>query len=152
MVEEGKTAPDFELTSDTGDRVKLSDPRGKPVVSYLSEGRHARLHDAGADPHAYSEFQRRGAVVLGVSPDDEASHVKFRDKYELPFTLPRIRPTRSRGLRGLGREERVRTEEDGIERSTFIIIDAEGNDEGDATREAGHARRRRPGGAAFLMT
>ena len=89
MVEEGKPAPDFELTSDAGDRVKLSDFRGKPVVLYF----YPKDDTPGCTTQAqgirdnFSAFSDRGAVVLGISPDDEASHVKFKEKYGLPFTL-----------------------------------------------------------------
>jgi peroxiredoxin Q/BCP len=89
MIEEGKPAPDFELTSDRGETVKLSELRGKPVVLYFypKDDTPGCTAQACGIRDAYGEFQRAGAVVLGISPDDEGSHVKFRDKYELPFTL-----------------------------------------------------------------
>jgi peroxiredoxin Q/BCP len=89
MVEEGKPAPDFELQSDAGETVRLSDLRGKPVVLYF----YPRDDTPGCTKQAcgirddWSAFEERGAVVLGVSPDDERSHAKFRQKYDLPFTL-----------------------------------------------------------------
>ena len=89
MIEEGKPAPDFELKSDSGDTVKLSELRGKPVVLYFypKDDTPGCTTQACGIRDAYGEFERAGAVVLGVSPDDESSHVKFREKYELPFTL-----------------------------------------------------------------
>jgi peroxiredoxin Q/BCP len=89
MVEEGKPAPDFELTSDTGETVKLSSLRGRPVVIYFypKDDTPGCTTQACGIRDAYGEFERAGAVVLGISPDDEKSHAKFRNKYELPFTL-----------------------------------------------------------------
>ena len=89
MVEEGKPAPDFELTSDTGETVKLSALRGKQVVVYFypKDDTTGCTTQACGIRDAYGEFERAGAVVLGISPDSETSHVKFRDKYDLPFTL-----------------------------------------------------------------
>jgi thioredoxin-dependent peroxiredoxin len=121
MVEEGKPAPDFELTSDTGERVKLSSLRGKPVVLYF----YPRDDTPGCTKQAcgirddYSAFQEKGAVVLGVSTDTQASHVRFRDKYELPFTLLADPDRELADLYGVGREGR-----NSYERSTFVIDEA----------------------------
>lgn len=89
MVEEGKQAPDFELTSDTGEHVKLSDFHGKPVVLYFypKDDTPGCTTQACAIRDSYDDFAERGAIVLGVSPDSETSHVKFKEKYGLPFTL-----------------------------------------------------------------
>jgi peroxiredoxin Q/BCP len=89
VVEEGKPAPDFELESDSGETVKLSDLRGKPVVLYFypKDDTPGCTTQACGLRDAYGEFEKEGAVVLGVSPDDERSHAKFRDKYGLPFRL-----------------------------------------------------------------
>ena len=129
MIEEGKAAPDFELTSDAGEKVKLSDFRGKPVVLYFypKDDTPGCTKQACGIRDAYSEFTQRGAVVLGVSPDDENSHVKFRDKYELPFTLladPEHSVSEQYGVwvekNNYGKKSM------GVERSTFLI-DPEGN-------------------------
>src|SRR5580765_7047129 len=89
VVEEGKPAPDFELTDDAGERVSLSSLRGKPVVLYFypKDDTPGCTKQACGIRDAYDAFRERGAVVLGVSPDDEASHARFKSKFGLPFTL-----------------------------------------------------------------
>jgi peroxiredoxin Q/BCP len=89
MIEEGKPAPDFALTSDAGETIRLSELRGKPVVLYFypKDDTPGCTTQACGIRDAYGEFEKEGAVVLGVSPDDERSHGKFRDKYGLPFPL-----------------------------------------------------------------
>jgi thioredoxin-dependent peroxiredoxin len=128
VVEEGKEAPDFELTSDSGDRVRLSQFRGQPVVLYFypKDDTPGCTKQACAIRDSYDDFADTGAVVLGVSPDDESSHVKFKEKYGLPFTLladPDHAVSEQYGVWG-ERKYMGRTYM-GIERSTFLI-DEEG--------------------------
>jgi peroxiredoxin Q/BCP len=129
VVEEGKPAPDFALTSDSGETVRLSDLRGKPVVVYF----YPKDDTPGCTAQArgirdnYEAFGDRGAVVLGISPDDETSHVTFKQKYGLPFTLladPDHRVAEQYDV-WVERSMYGKTYM-GIERSTFVI-DAEGN-------------------------
>ena len=89
MIAEGQPAPDFTLRSDAGTDVTLSSLRGRPVVLYFypKDDTPGCTTQACGIRDAYGEFERAGAVVLGVSPDSERSHVKFKEKYELPFTL-----------------------------------------------------------------
>src|SRR3954469_24133627 len=89
VIEEGKPAPDFALQSDTGETIKLSELRGKPVVLYFypKDDTTGCTTQACGIRDAYGEFEQAGAVVLGVSPDSAAKHVKFKEKYDLPFTL-----------------------------------------------------------------
>ena len=129
MVEEGKPAPDFELTSDEGETVRLSGLRGQPVVVYF----YPRDDTPGCTAQAcgirdnYEAFGERGAVVLGISPDDESSHVKFKQKYGLPFTLLADPDHRVADEYGVWVERSMYGKTFmGIERSTFVI-DAEGN-------------------------
>jgi thioredoxin-dependent peroxiredoxin len=89
VVSEGEPAPDFSATTDAGERVTLSDFRSQPVVLYFypKDDTPGCTTQAQGIRDAYAEFERAGAVVLGISPDDETSHVKFKQKYDLPFTL-----------------------------------------------------------------
>ena len=124
MVEEGGEAPDFELTSDMGDRVRLSQFRGKPVVLYF----YPRDDTPGCTAQAcgirdsYDEFGEHGAVVLGVSTDNESSHAKFKKKYGLPFTLLADPEHEVAELYGVWKEKNFRGRKYwGVERSTFVI-------------------------------
>jgi peroxiredoxin Q/BCP len=140
MVEESAPAPDFELTSDSGERVRLSALRGRPVVLYFypADDTPGCTAQACEIRDEWSRFRERGAVVLGVSPDDEASHSRFREKYSLPFTLLADPGHRAAEEYGVWVERnRYGSKSMGITRSTFII-NAEGN-----VRRAlrGHAER-----------
>ena len=129
MVQKGKPAPDFELTSDTGETVKLSDLQGKPVVLYFypKDDTPGCTAQACGIRDAWGEFQRAGAVVLGVSPDSESSHVKFKQKYGLPFTLLADPDHQVAEQYGVWGERRMYGKTYmGIERSTFVI-DPDGN-------------------------
>jgi peroxiredoxin Q/BCP len=89
MLQEGATAPDFELEDQDGNAVKLSELRGSPVVLYF----YPKADTPGCTTQACGirdrtgEYERFGARVLGVSPDKPAKLRKFADKYGLPFTL-----------------------------------------------------------------
>ena len=89
MLEAGQQAPDFDLATGDGERVKLSELRGKPVVLYFypKDDTPGCTAEACQFRDAYGEFRARGAEILGVSPDDEASHAKFAEKFSLPFPL-----------------------------------------------------------------
>jgi peroxiredoxin Q/BCP len=124
VIEEGQPAPDFELESDTGETVKLSELRGRPVVLYFypKDDTPGCTTEACEFRDAYDVFRDRGAEVLGVSPDDVASHGKFKTKHELPFTLladPDHSVADKYGVWG----ERTYAGKSymGINRSTFII-------------------------------
>jgi peroxiredoxin Q/BCP len=89
VIETGSPAPDFTLMSDAGEPVSLSDFRGRPVVVYFypKDDTPGCTAQACGIRDAYTEFDSAGAVVLGISPDTVAKHVKFKEKYDLPFTL-----------------------------------------------------------------
>jgi peroxiredoxin Q/BCP len=128
VVAEGEPAPDFELASDGGERVRLSDFRGRPVVLYF----YPRDDTPGCTAEAcgfrdvYDEFRERGAVVLGVSSDDEAAHARFKAKYGLPFTLLADPDREVAKAYGVLREKMMHGKKRlSIDRLTFVI-DADG--------------------------
>ena len=89
MVTEGQPAPDFQLHSDSGETVSLADLKGNPVVLYFypKDDTPGCTKQACGIRDAWDAFRESGAAVFGVSPDGEASHAKFKQKYGLPFTL-----------------------------------------------------------------
>jgi peroxiredoxin Q/BCP len=128
VVEEGRLAPDFTLTSDSGEAVTLSSFRGAPVVLYF----YPKDDTPGCTAQAmgirdlWGELQRTGAVVLGVSPDSPSKHVKFREKYALPFTLLSDEAHEVAEKYGTWVEKSMYGKKYmGVERSTFVI-DADG--------------------------
>ena len=85
----GQKAPDFTVLDDAGNKVKLSDFKGKKVVLYFypKDDTTGCTKEACNFRDGIAELKRRGAVVLGVSPDPVESHKKFKNKYELNFPL-----------------------------------------------------------------
>jgi peroxiredoxin Q/BCP len=85
----GDSAPDFMAKTDSGATVKLSDYRGKRVVLYFypKDDTPGCTTQACGFRDAYPQIEEKNAVVLGVSPDSEKSHIKFKSKFNLPFTL-----------------------------------------------------------------
>ncbi len=85
----GDVAPPFELPSDSGATVKLSDLRGRRVVLYFypKDDTSGCTTQACGFRDAYPVIEEQNAIVLGVSPDGVKSHQKFKTKYDLPFTL-----------------------------------------------------------------
>jgi thioredoxin-dependent peroxiredoxin len=126
LVAEGETAPEFTLTSDSGETVKLSDLRGKQVVLYFypKDDTPGCTAQACGIRDAYGEFEREGAIVLGVSPDDERSHVKFKQKFDLPFTLLADTDHAVAEEYGVwGEKSFAGKKYMGISRSTFVIAE-----------------------------
>ena len=129
LVESGTAAPDFTLRSDAGESVSLASLRGRPVVLYFypKDDTPGCTTQACGIRDAWGEFERSGAVVLGVSPDGEASHVEFREKYDLPFTLLADPDHATAEAYGVWVEKSMYGKTYmGVERSTFVI-DADGN-------------------------
>ncbi|HEU5010431.1 MAG TPA: thioredoxin-dependent thiol peroxidase [Gaiellaceae bacterium] len=129
VIEEGKPAPDFTLPSDTGDDVSLESLRGQPVVLYFypKDDTPGCTAQACGIRDVWGELQRKGAVVLGVSPDSPKQHVKFREKYGLPFILLSDEGHEVAEQYGTWVEKSMSGKTYmGMQRSTFVI-DAEGN-------------------------
>ena len=89
MLEIGMKAPDFELFNQNGEAVRLSDFLGKKVVLYFypRDNTPGCTRQACAFAGAYEGFREKNVVVIGVSKDSVASHLKFAQKYDLPFIL-----------------------------------------------------------------
>ena len=128
FLEPGAKAPDFTLPADDGGEVTLHGLRGKPVVLYF----YPRDDTPGCTREACSFRDRKadlasvGAAVLGVSPDDVASHQKFRDKHALNFPILADAGHNVAEQYGAWREKvRFGKRAMGIQRSTFLI-DREG--------------------------
>ena len=128
MLNAGDKAPDFTLVSDTGEEVSLRGFRGKKVVLYFypkdnTSGCTAQACDLR---DAMGEFTSIGAVILGVSPDSQQSHEKFKSKYDLNFPLLVDSDHAVATAYGVWVEKSMYGKKYmGIERSTFII-DEEG--------------------------
>ena len=89
MLEVGMKAPDFTLLDKRGNSVSLSDFLGKKVVLYFypKDSTPGCTRQACAFAQNHSNFEEKNVVVIGVSKDSVASHLKFAEKYELPFVL-----------------------------------------------------------------
>ncbi|WP_208585500.1 thioredoxin-dependent thiol peroxidase [Gracilibacillus suaedae] len=127
-VEVGQAVQDFELTNNKGEKVKLSDYKGKNVVLYF----YPKDDTPGCTTEAcdfrdnYESFQDLDAVILGISPDSEESHKKFIDKHDLPFELLVDQDKEVAEQFGVWQlKNKFGKEYMGIVRSTFII-DKEG--------------------------
>lgn len=124
MLKPGDKAPSFTLETDRGERVALKDFAGKPVVLYFypKDDTPGCTVEACEFRDAWTDVQQAGAVVLGVSPDDVASHVKFRDKFQLPFPLlADPEHTVAQAYGAWGEKSMYGRKYMGILRSTFII-------------------------------
>lgn len=128
MLEVGMKAPDFTLSDKNGVSVSLSDFLGKKVVLYFypKDNTPGCTRQACAFAGAYNEFQARGVEVIGISKDSVASHIKFAEKYGLPFVLLSDPELAAIKAYGVWQEKKLYGKVSmGVIRTTFII-DEEG--------------------------
>ena len=124
MLKVGDKAPNFTLNDKDGNAVSLSDFLGKKVVLYFypKDNTPGCTRQACAFAGAYGEFQRRGIEVIGISKDSVASHVKFAEKYSLPFVLLADPEREAIEAYGVWQEKKLYGKLSfGVVRSTFII-------------------------------
>ncbi|MEZ4949424.1 MAG: thioredoxin-dependent thiol peroxidase [Saprospiraceae bacterium] len=88
-LQEGQKAPDFTGVNEKGEKVSLSDFKGKKLVLYFypKDDTPSCTKEACSLRDDYAELRKEGFEIIGVSPDKEAKHQKFIDKYNLPFSL-----------------------------------------------------------------
>jgi peroxiredoxin Q/BCP len=123
-IEPGRKAPAFTLLADDGSKVKLADLVGQPVVLYFypKDDTPGCTREACAFRDAKDRLQEAAVVVLGVSADDVASHIKFRDKYMLNFPLLADTDHKVAEKYGAWREKNMYGKKSmGIQRSTYLI-------------------------------
>jgi peroxiredoxin Q/BCP len=127
MLEVGASAPDFTLNDKDGNAVTLSQFRGKKVVLYFypKDSTSGCTKQACAFAMQYSEFKRRGVVVIGVSRDSEASHRRFAENNSLPFILLSDPERKAIEAYGVWQEKKLYGKTTmGLVRSTYIIDEA----------------------------
>ncbi len=117
-------APAFTLPDETGAVHQLSDFLGKPVVLYFypKDDTPGCTTEACGFRDQYKEYSDAGILVIGVSPDSSQSHMKFKEKYNLPFMLLADEGHKVCELYGVwGRKKAMGREYDGVFRTTFLI-------------------------------
>jgi thioredoxin-dependent peroxiredoxin len=124
MLQIGDRAPDIELRTDSGAPFRLSDLKGKRVVLYF----YPKANTPGCTTEAcefrndLKQFTKKGAVVVGISPDKPSAQASFKEKYELPFTLLADEEKAAAEAFGVWKEKNMYGKKVmGIERSTFVI-------------------------------
>ena len=129
MLEIGMKAPNFTLKDKNGNDVSLSDFIGKKVVLYFypKDNTPGCTRQACAFAGAYKQFEAKGVEVIGISKDSVASHVKFAEKYDLPFVLLSDPDRIAIEAYGVWQEKKMYGKVTfGVVRTTFII-DENGN-------------------------
>jgi len=125
----GIPAPDFNLLDDTNTPRQLSDFRGQPVILYFypADDTPGCTKEACNFRDDYSAYQNTGVTILGVSPDSVKSHVKFKNKFQLPFPLLADEDHKICNLYEVwGPKKFMGKSYEGVLRTTFLI-DSQGN-------------------------
>lgn len=124
MVDEGDKAPDFELESDDGGTIRLSDMKGSPVVVYFypKDDTSGCTKEAIAFTELASDFDKLGVRVIGVSPDTVKSHQKFKTKHNLNVELAADTEKSAAQAYGVWVSKSMYGRQYmGVERSTFLV-------------------------------
>ena len=124
MLEIGMKAPDFSLLDKDGNTVRLSDFQGKKVVLYFypKDNTPGCTRQACAFAASYAQFKAQNMVVIGISKDSVASHLKFAQKYDLPFILlsdPELQAIQAYGV--WQEKKQYGKVSMGVVRTTYII-------------------------------
>jgi peroxiredoxin Q/BCP len=124
MVEAGKPGPDFTLSDQHGKPVTLSKLKGSPVVLYFypKDDTPGCTKEACGFRDGFSDYEKKGAIILGVSPDGSDSHAKFAKKFNLPFRLLADPGNKTCEAYGVWKEKSMYGKKYmGVERTTFVI-------------------------------
>lgn len=124
MIAEGDKAPAFSLPTDGNGKVTLSKLKGNIVVLYFypKDDTSGCTKEAIAFTELYKDFEKIGAVILGVSPDSVAKHDKFKEKHDLTVTLLADEDKKTAEAYGVWVEKKMYGRAYmGVERSTFLI-------------------------------
>jgi thioredoxin-dependent peroxiredoxin len=127
-ISAGIPAPAFELPDDTGAIRRLAEFKGQPLILYFypEDDTPGCIKEACNFRDDYSAYQKAHVTILGVSPDTVESHVKFKEKYQLPFPLLADVGHKLCDQYGVwGTKERMGVKYEGVFRTTFVI-DAQG--------------------------
>ena len=123
-LNEGDTAPDFTLPTDSGGSVTLSELKGKPVVVYFypKDDTPGCTKEAQGFRDAKDDFDKHGVTIIGISKDTPAKHDKFKTKYDLNFILASDKEgTACEDFGAWGVKKMYGKEYEGIIRSTYLL-------------------------------
>ena len=124
MIEKGQVAPEICLENSNGEKIRLSDFKGKKVVLYFysKDNTPGCTRQACAFAAAYQKFKSGNVAVMGISKDSVQSHAKFAEKFNLPFILLSDPDLEAIKAYGVWQEKKLYGKVSmGVARTTFII-------------------------------